>query len=158
MAELSILELKAYLSIDTNEEITCYPKNTPSHFHLLKKKDLKDDLWSKLSRLEKQVKDKNTPIFIKWCFKNRQGETLTTDFATWNEMNPTEIADEFQEQILYIRALEQQIDTLFHIADDALHAESKIAKVQHPVTMENQEEENEVVVFKIIRTSFHPIR
>ena len=53
MVELSILELRAFPSIDTNEEITRYPEDTPSHFHLLEKKDLEDDLQSKLSRLKK---------------------------------------------------------------------------------------------------------
>ena len=53
MVEPSILELRAFPSIDTNEEITSYPEDIPSHFHLLEREDLEDDLRSKLSRLEK---------------------------------------------------------------------------------------------------------
>ena len=53
MVETSTLELRAFPSIDTNKEITRYPEDTPSHFYLLERKDLEDDLRSKLNHLEK---------------------------------------------------------------------------------------------------------
>ncbi|KAF2194013.1 hypothetical protein K469DRAFT_709503, partial [Zopfia rhizophila CBS 207.26] len=92
----------------------------------------------KLRRLEKQARDKSIPITIKK--RTKDGQTLSTDIATWVEMDPTEITDELHEQILYIKALEQQTDTLFRIANDALHAESETTEALRPSKVETQAE------------------
>ncbi|KAF2177356.1 hypothetical protein K469DRAFT_720688, partial [Zopfia rhizophila CBS 207.26] len=137
MVKATALELRAFPSIGINDDITLYPENTPLHLYI-STRELEDDRRGKLRRLEKQARDKSIPITIKK--RTKDGQTLSTDIATWVEMDPTEIANELYEQILYIKALEQQTDTLFHIANDALHAESEIAEALRPSKVETQAE------------------
>ncbi|KAF2183760.1 hypothetical protein K469DRAFT_710561, partial [Zopfia rhizophila CBS 207.26] len=116
MVKATALELRAFSSIGIDDDITLYSEDTPHHFYI-SIKELEDDRRDKLRRLEKQARDKSIPITIK-----------------------KQLANELYEQILYIKALEQQTDTLFRIANDALHAESEIAEALRPSKVEVQVE------------------